>query len=167
MKLELKQVFDIPGEVLEFSYSLPLEDYELYGVRPFHTPISVSGKAVNEAGVVYLRYSVSFTLRLPCDRCLEVFDRGYRYSFEEILVTEESPEHEDYIAAPDAILDMDELCLSDILLSLPSKQLCREDCKGLCPMCGMNLNEGNCNCQKREADPRLAVLGELLSNDPE
>lgn len=167
MKLELKQIFDIPGESKEISYDLPMAEYELYGVCPFLTPVSVRGKVSNEAGVVYLRYSVSFTLRLPCDRCLEVFDRDYDYSFEEILVLEESPEHDEYIAAPDAVLDLDELCLSDILLSLPSKQLCREDCSGLCPMCGINLNQGNCNCQKREADPRLAVLGELLNNDSE
>jgi len=144
--LELKQLFDIPGEELPFSYALDLTGYELYGVRPFAQPVSLTGRVRNAAGVVLLCYEASFTLRMPCDRCLEEFSRDYRLSFEEVLVLAESEEHDDYIVAPDARLDMDELALSDILLSLPYKQLCREDCKGLCPDCGANLNLTRCAC---------------------
>ena len=51
-----------------------------------------------------------------------------------------------YIVVEDLRLDLDELMLSDILLSLPSKMLCRQDCAGLCPHCGKNLNDGSCDC---------------------
>lgn len=162
MVLDLKQIFNIPGEELPIDYSVDLSGYELYGVHPFVSPVSVKGRVFNEAGIVTLSYTATFTLRLPCDRCLDEFDRDYRYSFEEIVVSEESAEHEEYIAAADAQLDLDELCLSDILLQLPSKQLCKEDCKGLCSICGKNRNEMDCNCRQKEVDPRLAVLSELL-----
>lgn len=162
MKLDLKQIFDIPGESTEFDYAMPMAEYELYGNRPFITPVLIKGRICNAAGVVNLSYSVDFTLRLPCDRCLDVFDREYHYSFEEILVQEESAEHDEYIVAEGGVLDVDELCMSDILLSLPAKQLCREDCKGLCPHCGVNRNHESCACVKSEVDPRLAALGELL-----
>ncbi len=163
MILELKQIFDIVGEELPVEYSVDLSEYELYGVRPFVTPVLLKGRVYNEAGIVILSYRVDFTLRLPCDRCLETFDRDYSYAFNEVIVPEESEEHDEYIVAPDARLDLDELCLSDILLNLPSKQLCKEECKGLCPQCGANLNHESCSCSKKEVDPRLAALGELLN----
>lgn len=162
--LELKTVFEQPGEVLPVAYEMDLSGYELYGVHPFITPVEIRGRVWNEAGVVTLSYTAAFRLRVPCDRCLEPFERDYSYSFEEILVLEESEEHDEYIAAPGARLDLDELCLSDLLLSLPYKQLCDlgEDCKGLCPRCGANLNHVCCECGTSEADPRLAVLQDLL-----
>lgn len=144
MKLELKQIFDIPGESKEFSYEIPLSDYELYGCKPFVRPVVVSGIVANSAGVVTLRYKVDFLLHLPCDRCLDEFEREYHYSFDEVLVLQESSQIDEYIPVPDGVLDLDEQCLADILLSLPSKQLCCEDCSGLCPRCGANLNHGNC-----------------------
>jgi uncharacterized protein len=49
-----------------------------------------------------------------------------------------------------------------VLLELPYKSLCREDCRGLCPLCGKNLNEGLCGCNRKSVDPRLAILGQLL-----
>lgn len=162
MVLDLKQIFDLPGEELAFDCELDLADYELFGVRPFVTPVSIKGKVSNESGIVTLRYTAGFSMRIPCDRCLEDFDRDELFSFEEILVTEESPSHDEYIAVEDMRLDIGELCIADILLSLPTKQLCREDCAGLCPVCGGNRNFVNCNCQQKEADPRLAALGKLL-----
>ena len=53
----------------------------------------------------------------------------------------------EYIQVDDYKLDLDELIRTDILLELPTKFLCKEDCKGLCPTCGKNLNEGACDCQ--------------------
>ena len=162
MKLNLKEVFDIPGESLDFSYEMPMADYELFGVHPFTAPVKIEGRAFNEAGIPRLVYTAAFVLEVPCDRCLEPFSKEYRLSFDEILTLKESEEQEEYIPAPNGELDMDELCISDILLSLPTKQLCREDCKGLCPTCGVNLNRFVCNCSKSEVDPRLSALGKLL-----
>ena len=60
------------------------------------------------------------------------------------------------------LIDLDELVMSDLLLTLPMKHLCREDCKGLCAQCGKNLNEGDCGCIKKPVDPRLEALRKLL-----
>ena len=109
-----------------------------------------------------LHYTAQFTLSLACDRCLTDFTRDYTLPFSEILVSNGDTNDDEYIAAEDGMLDMDALAVSDILLTLPSKQLCRDDCKGLCPMCGMNLNNGVCQCKKKEIDPRLQALGDLL-----
>lgn len=162
MILELKQIFEITGESQKIDYSLDLSDYELFSRYPFITPVVVRGEVSNKAGVVILTYTADFCLELCCDRCLEVFKRDFTIKNEEVLVTELNTDNDEYIVVEDMKLDMDELCISDILLSLPSKIVCNEDCKGLCPQCGTNLNQNECHCKKQEVDPRLSVLSELL-----
>ena len=71
-------------------------------------------------------------------------------------------ENDDYIETPDFTLELDDVVISDIFLSLPSKNLCRDDCKGLCQICGQNLNNGECSCDKRQTDPRLEILKQLI-----
>jgi uncharacterized protein len=62
----------------------------------------------------------------------------------------------------DGFLDVDEELLEMLEMDFPTKILCREDCAGLCPKCGKNLNLGTCNCVTKEIDPRLAPLAKLL-----
>ena len=73
----------------------------------------------------------------------------------------ENEDQDDYIVLPDLVLELDALAEEDLVLNLPSKVLCQEDCKGLCPTCGKNLNDGPCDC-KEPVDPRLAGLLDLL-----
>ena len=63
--------------------------------------------------------------------------------------------------AVDDLLDVTELLRDELLAAQPMKNLCKADCKGLCPVCGANLNDGDCGCDKHIADPRLAALKDL------
>lgn len=162
MVLDLKQIFDVVGESKVFAYDLDLTDYELYNGKPFTTPVHIEGEVKNRAGVVETDFTASFVLELACDRCLTSFTREYALSFSEVIVNDDRTNDDEYIAAEDGMLDMDVLAVSDILLDLPSKQLCSEDCKGLCPVCGVDLNHSVCQCQKKEIDPRLQILSGLL-----
>ena len=165
MFLDCKQLFDIPGETVAIDYKLDLSDYELFSSKPFQTPVQVKGMAENRAGIVSLNMNCSFVLSLSCDRCLEEFKKTFSYDFSHILVQElhsDEADENDYIVVEEHKLDLKELALSDILLSLPTKNLCKEDCKGLCPMCGKNLNTDTCECSQKQVDPRLEKLGELL-----
>jgi uncharacterized protein len=58
-------------------------------------------------------------------------------------------------------LDVDEIVKEQILLAVPTRMLCREDCKGICPQCGVDKNTGECNCETKEIDPRWAALKNL------
>lgn len=142
---------------LDFSY------VELQGIHPFVQPVHVTGEIVNRAGVVRLSMRVVFTFDGRCDRCLAPFTRQYDVSWEHVLVSTVENEDSDYILLQDYQLPLDELVQADVLLELPYKNLCREDCRGLCPQCGKNLNEGLCGCVNKREDPRLAVLKQLLN----
>ena len=74
------------------------------------------------------------------------FSREYVYDFEHTLVRSVQSDRDDYVVCENNTLDLDELAISDLLLQLPTKILCRDDCKGLCYVCGQDLNEGKCNC---------------------
>ncbi|MGI5856558.1 MAG: YceD family protein [Candidatus Merdivicinus sp.] len=162
MKLNLRQLFDIVGERKDFRCSFDFSGEELYGGFPFQTPVDCSGEIENRAGVVRLVFCVKFVLSLACDRCLKPFQQEKTLNFEHILVQKLNSANDDYLVCADGVLDLEELVRTDVLLELPTKVLCSEDCRGLCSQCGKNLNEGSCTCEKKQIDPRLAVLSQLL-----
>ena len=167
MILDLKTLFDLVGESREVACDLDLSNESLYGIAPFGRPVRVAGKIENRAGVVKLVFSVKSVLSLQCDRCLKVVERDLDDSFEHILVRELSNEEDediyDYVICEDGTLDLAELVRTDLMLELPTKVLCKEDCKGLCPKCGKDLNLDSCNCKTKDIDPRWQALSDLFS----
>ncbi len=164
MLLDVKEVFLNEGAHSLADYELDLSSVAVDGVNPMPKPVRVKAEAVNTAGAVRLIIKAEFLYSRPCDRCFSPSDRNMSLEFEHNLVTSLSGDsNDDYVETPDYMLDLDELARADILLELPLKYLCREDCKGLCQSCGANLNEGDCGCSKNAADPRLEVLKQLLN----
>lgn len=163
MLLDVKSLFSGEAREIPFSYELDLSETRMNGGRPFVTPVAAEGRAFCSAGSVQVEVSVSFDFQAPCDRCAVLTRRRYVYQFSHVLAASLEQEEDDYIPVEDYKLDLDELLRSDILLELPYKFLCREECKGLCPSCGKNLNEGPCGCHSRQVDPRLEVLKKLIN----
>ena len=164
MFIELEPVFNNIGLSLDFDYQLDLSECEFAGSRPFTTPVRVKGRVRNSTGIVELSAEAVFTLSTRCDRCAVELERKFAVPVEHTLVTHLNHEDNDELILIDNFrFDLDPLVREDIFLSLPAKLLCREDCKGICPRCGRNLNEGPCSCEK-PVDPRLAVLKQLLDN---
>ena len=120
----------------------------------------------NMAGAMILNVVMNTTLSLNCDRCTKAYTAEKSVEYETLLATElENGENDDIILLDrDCQLELDELLGDVFILELDTKNLCSEDCKGLCAGCGVNLNEEPCRC-KREVDPRLAKLAQLLEQD--
>jgi len=135
-------------------------------------PVEATLHFLRTPAEVWVRGRVSSVLQLNCSRCSEPFsfpvheDFAVRYrgpftggaEEEHALDVEELDVdflHED-------LINVDELIRENILLALPVKPLCHEGCRGLCPQCGMNLNEGTCRCPSGSSDPRWRSLERLL-----
>jgi len=162
MFIELESIFNNIGSSRDVNYSFTIEDEEL-----IDSDVKVSGSVVNRAGIVTFFGKASFVLCAVCDRCAEPFRREMTFDFDHILVNRiENEDNEDFILLEDMRLEVDSLIREDIILSLPTRFLCREDCKGLCHICGTNLNYKQCGC-KAPVDARLAVLMQLLDDDNE
>ena len=151
MILQLREIFQIEGMHLPVSYEITPEELSEVRGYTFAAPVAVSGEFYNRAGIVTLKYTVSCTLDVVCDRCLTELKRDYSYYFSHTVVPSLQSEgdiYDTYLVAQHDSIDMNETAISDLLLMLPTKMLCREDCKGLCDICGCNLNERTCNCRK-------------------
>jgi uncharacterized protein len=124
---------------------------------------------------VRLAGRVGTILELTCGRCLEpfawpvdsAFDLRYQPSTLNAGEGEREVAEDDLTTAfyDDDVIDLEQFMGEQFYLSLPMKPLCREDCRGLCPSCGMNLNLSTCNCDREWEDPRLAALRALKKSE--
>jgi len=134
-------------------------------------PVSLAFDIHKENQHFHLVGRVNTTLELPCGRCLEPFtlpvdaefDLRYHPHVENAGEGEKEIEEDDLTTAfyENEEIDLGQLMREQFYLSLPMKPLCRQDCHGLCPVCGVNLNRGTCDCKRDWEDPRLAALKEL------
>ena len=163
MILDLRSLFVNDGESLSLDCRFDMSEVDFYGERPLKSPVLVKGSAYSRAGIVTLSVVCDCEYTAPCDRCGKQTVKHYKVPIERVLVSKlENGENDEIILLQDFKLDLYELCFTEVVLAMPSKHLCKEDCKGLCSQCGKNLNEGSCNCETKQIDPRLAVLSQLL-----
>jgi uncharacterized protein len=108
------------------------------------------------------------TVEMDCARCLEPVAREVKRSYELLYRPQGIDAGREEISVTDAEaeigyyrgegIELKDILREQILLGLPMKVVCREDCKGLCPQCGQNLNQGECNCPQPVGDPRWQAL---------
>ena len=164
MRIDVKPILHTPGKQLDFQFALDLSDMEFAGRYPISRPVCVSGRVRNSADVLDLELTARSTLDAVCDRCGKAFLQDKEIPFACLLAEQlENGENDEIVLLEDGKVDLGDLARTAFILGMDTKTLCSEDCKGLCPRCGADLNLGPCSC-KKEADPRLAVLAKLLEN---
>lgn len=143
---------EIAGGKLDFSFMSPVKA---------HLEISKQGRSF------FITGDINATLRLNCSRCTREFDYQFDADFSSYYERTADGEKEKELRAGDLDvnfiegdeLDTAELLLGQIALELPMQPLCTPECKGLCPRCGADLNQGECGCGKEDKpDPRFAKL---------
>lgn len=163
--IELEPVFNNEGFSRSVDFTLDMSDCYFNGDFPFKDAVHISGEVKNSTDIVSLVVKAEFTLNLTCDRCAADFSRTFSIPLEHVLVTElNDDDNDDFIVIDSFHYDVEPLLREDVLLSLPMKVLCREDCVGMCHRCGKDLNDGPCDCG-REYDPRWDALQQLLEDD--
>ncbi len=101
--------------------------------------------------------------RAECVRCLSEFEQPLTIRIDDLFASPPGEATDPLLAIPEtAILDLNPLLREYLLLEVPLQPLCREDCLGLCPVCGNNRNELRCSHPDDLIDPRLAALRSLL-----
>ena len=162
MLLNVKPILHTPGKRLDFQFELDLSDMEFSGRYPISRPVAVSGEVRNTAGILELTLNARSTLDAVCDRCGKAFVQEKDVLFACMLAEElQNEENDEIVLLEDGMVDVGDLARTAFILDMDTKTLCSEDCKGLCPRCGADLNFGPCSC-KKETGPRLAVLAKLL-----
>ena len=165
MVLNVKNALKNPGEVfpLEVSLTFPEEDFQ--GTVIYNEPAVFKGSYCCIGGNIQLNGEVTASLTLVCSRCLEDFVQPVACQVEEVFSHQPTDDMLPITAAD--TVDVGECVHSSILMSLELLRICSPECKGLCPVCGVNRNEVSCSCSQSEPqkDNPFAALQGLLDNE--
>lgn len=170
MLIDLSEILSLEGktQVLEApvsmdSFQSKLGSFPVVEKEPVSLTITNTGKKVlkiEAKGVI--------TIAIPCDKCLKDVPTEFDIDVEQEVDMKASKE--DRIKDLDEInyvtgcsLDVEQLVHNEILIHWPLRVLCKEDCQGICAKCGKDLNEGSCDCDQTNPDPRMAVISDIFS----
>lgn len=134
-----------------FNFELPATEID---EENFLDNVKISGAIIDEGNFFVVKGKMFCRKKFVCDRCLTEAIENQEHDFEEELNPEEIVDDE---------IDLTEIVRDNLLAGQPLKNLCKPDCRGLCPVCGKNLNNGRCECDKDFVDPRLAPLKNFIS----
>lgn len=163
MKIDIRKIKNGVTEKLDFDYEASLADYDHFGEKIFANPIKITGNITNKLGVINLFVDVKSTLQVSCGRCLTKTSPNFALVIDNVLSLEPlEDDFDDTFVIKSTELDLDEIILPAVMLEVSMNYLCDENCKGLCPKCGADLNQTTCSCDTRIIDPRLEVLKKLL-----
>lgn len=147
------------------------DEIDLAGEARLDGPAEFKGEIFRDDTRTYLGGMITATVESDCSRCLEPVKRSFEVPFRDVFVDtdRETTIRELEVGETDldeslvvgGRIDMAEVVREQLLLAIPEQVFCREDCRGLCPICGENRNLIDCNCEKNEIDPRWAALQNL------
>lgn len=169
MELRVAAALKQPGEIFEAAMEQAFAP-ERYGGREiaFAAPVKLGFRYAFDGKAFSLTGSVEFALSLRCARCNEAFVQTLSIPLEERFVKGSAAnDEEDSYAFDGDTLFLDQMVLDALFLHLPLQSVCGEDCRGLCPVCGVDLNKSQCVCAAEQVEnpSPLSALGELLNDE--
>jgi len=163
MLIDLREIVDVPGGEVTFDFELDMSDAVEGSIVEIKKPARTYGNVANTAGVLTFSCNVDATCVCTCARCLKEFQLPVHKLISADLTEEGENENPDgYFLQGDKV-DAAEIIITEFILNTDDRLYCKDDCAGLCQNCGSDLNAGPCDC-KKEIDPRLAVLSQLLED---
>lgn len=165
-------LFDISEPVYEFQTELTPDEINLDEESArLVKPVSIAGTLRKGIAQVDVVGNIQAEIEIDCTRCLSKAETKINFPYKVAYVTEENytqaeeaelkPEDLEIAIFDGEKIDLNELAREQITLNLPTRFLCRDNCRGLCPKCGANKNSENCSCEENEIDPRWQALRDL------
>ncbi|MBO4323504.1 MAG: DUF177 domain-containing protein [Clostridia bacterium] len=147
MIIDIKKLKQSGKDECSFHFETEMED-EIITLpnAKFLCPVSITGTLTLSGRSVFVEGEIAYKLDALCSRCLASTVYEGVVEFDEEF-TEDKTVEDAYIYSR-GLVDLSEMTREKVILSMPLSVLCREDCKGICPSCGANLNETKCNCNK-------------------
>ncbi len=165
MELNLLSVLNYDGKKLQITEDVELSSADNDSFK-IVAPVHFEGCATNISGTIELVGEAKTKIEMICDRCTETYTEEITFTVDEKMKREDAfsdnEEDPDFLIFSGFSVDFDEILYTNLFMALPSKSLCSEDCIGICPVCGKNLNHEECSCDTRTTDPRFDILDKLL-----
>ena len=167
MIIEMGYLFNRKGKSISVELVKQIDTVKDYpDVVEFVEPVKIEGTLKNEDDIFVLDAKGTTAVALQCDRCLAPIRKELCFEIKERFAHTGREDEETETFTGDQI-DLADFVKRGIIGELPMKAICREDCKGLCPVCGKDLNAGDCGCDTTYRDPRFESLRALFSDDEE
>ncbi len=171
MLINLSEIMSVKDKVQHVVVPIEMECFKLDGTEYYFVkkePVDITITCTGEREI-HLGASTEVSLMLPCSRCLEEVETTFHILVSKDIRFEETAQNKsddgdelNYIKGYN--LDVDILVYDEMLLDFPLKVLCSEDCKGICSVCGKNLNKGTCDCDRTVGDPRMLKFQDVFKN---
>lgn len=162
MELNVAQALRQVGQTVLFSIVEPVACLEYNGrVIELSQPLQVHGTAVFDGSSISVDAHAETVLRERCARCGETYEGPYAFPVKERFAKADTPGEDDVYPYQGEKLELTQAVLDNFYLHLPLTNLCQPDCRGLCPICGANLNVESCACQPNEGNGPFAALAAL------
>ena len=161
-------ILHLPDGIHHFDQSINSGSLNFSRAEVYPNPLNLEAE-INKFGKnIRCKVNVKTVAHYNCDRCLEAFDRPLDFRFELLFHlgkdTLETDEEDVIHLTPETVeVDLGDSITENLLLEIPMKLVCNEECKGMCPRCGVNLNRETCQCPEQTADPRWEKLRDLLT----
>ena len=156
------------GEIFPVSGTLHPEGETWYGrTLVFRSPVSLKGEYVFDSGTVTVNGVIEAEVEDRCSRCGKPVLVPLRMPFSERFTKNGADEDGESYEFSGDVVCLDRMVMDQIFLSYPMTPLCREDCKGLCPVCGADRNVTDCGCASPAPENPFAVLRQITNNDKE
>ena len=168
MLISLSEIMSVPNQTKRMEIPVEMADFLMDGVKyefvskpPFELAVTNLGERR-----VKLEGGMKIVLNIPCSRCLEDVQVDFDIEIDEEVdfkQLEEDPDQLDektYITGYN--LDVERLIYNEMLIGFPLQTLCKEDCRGICKVCGVNLNRETCSCDQTVQDPRMAAFQNIF-----
>ena len=173
LNINLFDVFTQLGKIRTECVEYKDDEFLLDGVSyRINSASDINLKFENlKAGQILLTGDFECVLEIPCDRCLKPVNRPIKLSFNKELVSEENrvecDDDDEFYGLNGNEFDVIGFVNQELLMSMPSKVLCKEDCLGLCPVCGCDRNTTTCECDTFVPDPRMAGIMDIFKGNKE
>lgn len=151
-------------------FEIPVEEIESDEIAFTGTTIPLFIHSTKQPDGYQLHLEGTIPYLLVCDRCLEEYTWNHPLTFDLRLTSNQTlmqSQEEDLLFFPETMLEVDltPAVRDYLLLEVPMKKLCREGCKGICPGCGINLNQNSCRCEASTQPSPWDVLQQLTNGD--
>ena len=168
MTIDVSAILKEIGGRIDVDGFVTLSDTDFLGeTYRFNAPVKVKGHISNNGKSLILKALCTGQMDTQCARCMKDITVPVEFEIDENLVRkgDEVSEDDDVIVFEDTGIDIDDIAANSFLMNIEGKYLCQEDCKGLCPQCGADLNKGECGCQEKAVDPRWSALVDIMNKD--
>ena len=165
--LDVSQPLKLPGQLFPFSTSVAVEGVDVFGETVRFSPAELSGTLLGAGETVTVRAALRCTATMACARCLRpvevplALEMDERFSRRRGEAEDEGPAR----AIEESRIDLTDCVRELLVLELPMRAVCSQDCKGLCPVCGADLNHVRCNCSAAQGASASGADGQETGPD--